>query len=342
MNLRKQRAFTLVELLVVIAIIGVLVALLLPAVQAAREAARRAQCCSQLSQLILAVHHYEGIYQQYPAGSQDPKGPILNAPQGQHHGWLIALLPMLEQRNVFKAIDPNVSVYHPKQVPAIDSYVQVLRCPSGAFGLPLSSYAAVHHDVEAPIDVTNNGVFFLNSKVTYDDVTDGSSNTLFLGEKLPDSWDLAWISGTRGTLRNMGSVINSLNYTNGLGRPPYDQGGAYVIPGQFKDILEEEPKSEEDTALEELNNPGEPPIPGMPMPGMMPGMPMPGFPGMGIKPMKGMPGDPLFVGGFGSNHPNGATFAIGDGSVRFLMQGTAAPVLSQLGHRGDGSLPVQF
>ena len=86
----SPRGFTLVELLVVIAIIGVLVALLLPAIQYAREAARRMSCANNLGQLIVAVNHYEMAHSFYPAGTIDAKGPILNTRAGFHHAEHIA------------------------------------------------------------------------------------------------------------------------------------------------------------------------------------------------------------------------------------------------------------
>jgi prepilin-type processing-associated H-X9-DG protein len=90
--------------------------------------------------------------------------------------------------------------------------INVLRCPSDpnySKDLALSSYAGMHHDVEAPIDVDNHGIFFLNSGIRNRDVSDGLSKTAFVGEKIvqPDL-DLGWMSGTRWTLRNTGVPIN--------------------------------------------------------------------------------------------------------------------------------------
>ena len=99
----------------VIAIIGVLVALLLPAVQAAREAVRRSSCANNLNQLIIAVHNYEMPHGVYPPGTIDAKGPIVNAKIGYHHNWIVQILPFVEQENLWKAIDKTQSVYHAKQ-----------------------------------------------------------------------------------------------------------------------------------------------------------------------------------------------------------------------------------
>ena len=211
MKYRTRPAFTLVELLVVIAIIGILVALLLPAVQAAREAARRISCANNLTQLILGVQNYEGAYGVYPTGTTADKGPILNVADGSHHNWLIRVLPYIEEQNTYNHIDFQVGVYDANNAPVAATRIPIVLCPSDpgtARDINLASYAGLHHDVEAPIDVDNHGVFFLNSGVTYEKVSDGSSQTIFLGEKVSENSDLGWMSGTRSTLRNTGTPVN--------------------------------------------------------------------------------------------------------------------------------------
>jgi prepilin-type N-terminal cleavage/methylation domain-containing protein/prepilin-type processing-associated H-X9-DG protein len=204
-----KRGFTLVELLVVIAIIGVLIALLLPAVQAAREAARRIQCSHHLGQLILAVHHYEMTYGAYPPGTLESQGPIRHVAQGYHHNWIGQILPYIEETVTFRHIDFTVGVYDPANQPVYDLQLPILQCPSTFGSEPnFANYAGVHHHVEAAIDVTNTGVFFLNSAIRQKEVTDGLTHTAFLGEHLPIDPGLGWMSGTRATLRNMGTPLN--------------------------------------------------------------------------------------------------------------------------------------
>jgi prepilin-type N-terminal cleavage/methylation domain-containing protein/prepilin-type processing-associated H-X9-DG protein len=211
--MRKLRAFTLVELLVVIAIIGILVALLLPAVQAAREAARRIQCTNNLTQLAIAFQNYEASFRVYPPGTVNPTGPIVNSPQGYHHNWLTRLLPFMEEQNTFKHVDFTVSVYDDKNSPVRKVEVSTHHCPSGPYtrsDISSTNYAGMHHDLDQPIDETNNGVFFLNKSLRFEEVSDGTAHTIFIGERLDDDPnDLGWMSGTSATLRNTGVPINA-------------------------------------------------------------------------------------------------------------------------------------
>lgn len=211
-----RTAFTLVELLVVIAIIGVLVGLLLPAVQAAREAARRSSCLNNLSQLGLAMHHHEFSVEHLPSGVINEDGPIRHEEMGKHISWVVQILPFIEQSNLYQHFDFDAGAYAPENQPVRAASVSILTCPSSPFRLVgddsvtesaigVSNYAGCHHDREAPIAADNNGLLFLNSKVRYSEILDGSSQTLLIGDMLPYPDHLGWVSGTRSTLRNTGS-----------------------------------------------------------------------------------------------------------------------------------------
>lgn len=203
---RKRWGFTLIELLVVIAIIAILIALLLPAVQQAREAARRSSCKNKLLQLNVALQNYEMAHNVLPPGSINPTGPIINQPKGYHASWILQILPYLDERTAFNKFDFNKSVYDPVNKVVASYRIATLHCPSN----PNQGhcYAGVQNDVEAPIGVENNGVFFLNSSVRFDNILDGCSKTLFVGEFIEGN-QLGWVSGTRSTLRNAGNFINS-------------------------------------------------------------------------------------------------------------------------------------
>ena len=295
---KARRAFTLVELLVVIAIIGILIALLLPAVQAAREAARRTQCANNLGQLALAMQSYESSFETLPPGVLEPAGPIQSVAKGQHIGWLAHLLPQIDQRNAYKLLDFSAGAYAPANAPVRNWQAGVFVCPSeggvpwtGPGALGVSSYVGCHHDLESPIDVDNHGVLFLNSRVRLADVTDGTSQTLLLGHKRISLGDLGWLSGTRATLRNTGSPIN----------------GSTVNGGVLAQIGETTG----------------------PMPGPMAANPA--FPTANANPA-------LVVGGFESDHPGGTQAALVDGSIHYLSETINPTVLQQLGHRADGKL----
>ena len=208
--LRSSRGFTLVELLVVIAIIGVLVGLLLPAVQAAREAARRCSCSNNMMQIGLATHNFEFAFERLPSGSINPTGPIVNEPEGQHVGYLVQLLPYIEQQGVADKFDISLGTYDPANAPARRNTISSFLCPSFPYGTNqdetsgLTNFAGCHHHVESAIDEDNKGLLFLNSRVRYGDMTDGSSHTILVGEMIPDVNGLGWASGTRASLRNTG------------------------------------------------------------------------------------------------------------------------------------------
>ena len=209
----RRRAFTLVELLVVIAIIGILVALLLPAVQAAREAARRTACLNNVSQVGLALHNFEFHFESLPPGVTNPEGPIRNEPKGSHVGWIVSVLPYLEQNVLASKFDVAAGAYADANSLVRSTPIPTLMCASSPVpyqrddAAPArSDYAGCYHDIEAPIDVDNNGLLFLNSKVRYAEIQDGSAMTILVGEALTNPESLGWVSGTRATLRNTGAI----------------------------------------------------------------------------------------------------------------------------------------
>ncbi len=208
----SRGGFTLIELLVVIFIISILISILLPAVMQCREAARRAQCGNNLVQIGLAIHNYEVAHNVYPPGSVNPTGPIRSEPLGYHLSWMVQILPFIDQQNVAQSMDFRVGAYNEKNSRARLRFIAIYVCPSDFYFPPrqaaASSYAGVHHDVEAAIDHGNHGAFVLNLALPRDAFTDGVSGSLFVGEKLMRGDELGWISGTRATLRNGGHRIN--------------------------------------------------------------------------------------------------------------------------------------
>lgn len=125
----SQNGFTLVELLVVIAIIGVLVALLLPAIQAAREAARRSQCTSNLKQIALALHNYDSVHKALPFGATNPYVADSD-PQTPGTCWTISIMPYLEQKNVQDQIDTNVPLSDVKNSIVVQTVLPIFACPT--------------------------------------------------------------------------------------------------------------------------------------------------------------------------------------------------------------------
>lgn len=209
MQTRRRPGFTIIEMMAVIAIIAMFVGMLLPAVQQARSRARQVQCVNNLRQLGVALANYEHAHLTLPPGVVNATGPIRSITAGYHMSWIAQILPQLEQRAIYDNVDFARSAYHKKNARAMRK-IPPLHCPSTPFGFV--NYAACHHHTEAAINVDQNGVMFLNSSIAFDDVADGLSSTIMVGEKLDPGnatslYPLGWMYGTRGTLRNTGNTL---------------------------------------------------------------------------------------------------------------------------------------
>ena len=136
---RRSPGFTLVELLVVIAIIGILIALLLPAVQAAREAARRAQCSNNMKQIGLAFHNYHDTYRTFPLPTN--VSLLSTGGLGTSHSWSLSILPFIEQTSIYDTYNLNLSCWDPVNEAAVDTAIPGYVCPSTPNGDRTITYA---------------------------------------------------------------------------------------------------------------------------------------------------------------------------------------------------------
>lgn len=191
----QRRGFTLVELLVVIAIIGVLIALLLPAVQQAREAARRSQCRNNLKQIGLGMQTYHASHGRFPPGYLYAPNPQGN---GKGFGWAAMLLPFVEQRAIYDRFEWNLPLWHDTNRPPREVHLSGYLCPSDGFSasefvrmgsIPERYAMACYVASFGPPDLDEDqeqrdGLFSRNSATRAQDVRDGLSNTFLAGERV--------------------------------------------------------------------------------------------------------------------------------------------------------------
>ena len=351
-----RAGFTLIELLVVIAIIATLIALLLPAVQQVREAARRTQCRNNLKQLGLALHNYHDAHSTFPAGyysfgTTDGTGPASafidpatwDAAPGW--GWTSMLLPYMDQAPLYNRLDLNSACFAAVNLPLVQTKLPGLLCPSSsgpeapftvrdAAGDPLtidgsqvvlgrSNYVASHGQescwgecgastsgtiftniytsttktvtINGDASAVADGPFFRNSHTRLAEVTDGTSNTVFLGEHSSQLSEKTWVG---------------------------------VVPGAFTHPGFTTPENGPDAAatltlVHAGPSGGELDITGFPI----------------IHPVN----FPTFhVGQMFSQHTGGGHVCMGDGSVRFISQNINLITWAELSSIGEGEVAGEF
>jgi prepilin-type N-terminal cleavage/methylation domain-containing protein/prepilin-type processing-associated H-X9-DG protein len=237
----SRPAFTLIELLVVIAIIGVLVSLLLPAVQAIRNSANRVVCLNNLHQLGMALHNYHDVYHRLPPGVENPaESPYLPLPNYGFHpywSWMANLLPYLEQEGLYQEADDwahiglgNPSDCHYKPWgdfwstppwqsagpnPALSVYMPVLNCPCDPRLVIVQNVNGLevaftdYLGVSGTNSTASDGVLFCGPGIRLTSITDGTSQTFMVGERPPSvryffGW---WFAGSGFDGRGAGDVI---------------------------------------------------------------------------------------------------------------------------------------
>ena len=231
---KKRLGFTLIELLVVIAIIAILISLLLPAVQQAREAARRTQCKNNLKQIGLALHNYEGTYGVLPHAMWADGVQPCSALQDNGFGWMVSILPLIEQPALYQLINPQgqpgifnaamITKFYPGNtiIPGGNTILPAYLCPSSAMpqivpatwtvpggpgALPSDKIEAVGYATSSykAAGGSNSGDFGMMHKacegggVRFRDVTDGLSNTIMAGESCYASTDASGANRLLGT-----------------------------------------------------------------------------------------------------------------------------------------------
>jgi prepilin-type N-terminal cleavage/methylation domain-containing protein/prepilin-type processing-associated H-X9-DG protein len=232
----RRRGFTLIELLVVIAIIGVLIGLLVPAVQKVREAANRASCTNNLKQIGLALHSYHDSLKRFPPGYVDRNTDPTSTPDndlGPGWGWASFLLPYLEQGNVYTQINFSQPVGAGVNARVSQLDLTIYQCPSDGYQQPVPVYdssftspiATVAHGnyvgcngweecfngaggnpqggsgtdgLTGAYGRAGAGVFYRNSRTRIADVTDGLSNTIVVGERSGNHSPSTWTGAVPG------------------------------------------------------------------------------------------------------------------------------------------------
>ncbi|NOY29952.1 MAG: DUF1559 domain-containing protein [Planctomycetes bacterium] len=319
----KTRGFTLVELLVVIAIIGVLVALLLPAVQAAREAARRMQCVNNLKQIGLAMHGYHATHGVLPGGS----AIFTPNPVEREKFWSVAIFPYMELQNIYDQLDLSVAFGHLNNEQLVTQVITSYVCPSD----PAASDPILEDRFTGSIYSTAGPSRAL-----------GMWYPASIGPTEPDGCDLCPAGMQSSDITSPNWCCQASNWgTTALWGYPVGSSvgmfGRYAQSFKFSQVTD----GSSNTIMNGETLPGHSVFNSTYTPGTAVG-----YTTVPINTMIqdfGMPIDWWLTGGFKSMHPGGANFLLGDGSVHFLNETIDHQLYSALGTRAGedaiGELP---
>jgi prepilin-type N-terminal cleavage/methylation domain-containing protein/prepilin-type processing-associated H-X9-DG protein len=323
----RPRGFTLIELLVVIAIIAVLIALLLPAVQAAREAARRAQCVNNLKQIMLGLANYESTNSAYPIGSLRGNTAANCGDPNTGFTLFAGILPYVEQVNVYNSINYTAGtgakglIQRTSLITQINSFICPSDFPQTPYtlaqsnnGYGQSSYAGVAGRLDAyrwycscpPVNygngcsgsnewIPNDGIFYYADSIKLAQVTDGLSNTMFVGETARFKNDPDQVFNTWSRSEYFGSSLSGVTRIQGFAMTAAKINANLMVPD------------------------------------------------MGAEwPPNAWLSDPTTLGfgqsGFRSQHPGGANFAFGDGSVKWIKETINIDVYRALSTRSNNEV----
>lgn len=331
-SLERRVGFTLVELLVVITIIGILIALLLPAVQAAREAARRSQCVNNLKQLGLAMHNYHDSFRTFPRYAQRPGDPASGSPHWWGYSAHVKILPYIEQAPLYQQLKTaSLDFYrsgHDGNVSPLcyNNRLSAFICPSAGPYANASQRGNNNYVLSAGSNIGwgtgENGFFRRDAEVEIAEIRDGTSNTIMLGEQNSGDADnnvfradvdmvrnQAWsytINSTRSGVIPQSEVdaygdrclTGSSNHTSTMGEAWIRPVNIYTV---FNTLAPPNWKYPTCIACNTCSA-----------------------------------GDNVGVFPARSRHPGGANFAIGDGSVRFISETIDLMTYHGLGSRDGG------
>lgn len=222
---RRREAFTLIELLVVLAIIGILVGLLLPAVQYARESARRARCQNRLRQLGIALAAYHDAVGCLPFGyACDKRMPGCGGVTGTAEMWsgLAMVLPQLGSEAIYNTLNFNLPPSHPANRTGVMASIELFVCPSHVRRTPVTlGFGAVGQEIIGASDYRVNeggfgepetGLMYRNSSERLDTIEDGADQTLLAGESAAPGAGGAWATGDQCCVNSSRDLENAPGY----------------------------------------------------------------------------------------------------------------------------------